>query len=88
MAFLPDVSKSFGGHADEKLDDKAFTMKYGDAVFAKYDVRDRTDFDNEEEEEAEDFVNIDNNDEEMADANEIESKRSALIVHLSSDMIS
>jgi hypothetical protein len=40
VAFLPDVSKSFGGYADEKLNDKGFTAKYGEAVCARYDVPD------------------------------------------------
>ena len=90
VAFLPDVSESFGGHPDEKLNDKAFTTKYGDTVFARYGVLDHSDFNSKEEAEAGDLVGFDKDfDEDMvSDEAEIESKRSALVVHLSSDMIS
>ncbi len=90
VAFLPDASESFSGHPDEKLDDKAFTTKYGDTVFPRYEVPNYNNSD--EEAETGDLVDFNNDfDEDMvldASGAEIESKRSALVVHLSSDMIS
>ena len=87
VALLPDVSTSFSTNPDEKLDDKAFTAKYCDAVFNQYEMVDPNEFESDEDEDEDlegDGFQVEDDTIMNEDSDEIADKRTTLVAHLSS----
>jgi len=87
ISLLPDVSASFGNHADEKLSDSAFMEKYRSEVLSRYRLDDLGGFDKEE------WLEGDEDDEMFSDGGEYEEdasitdNRMALVAHLSAGSV-
>ncbi len=75
---------SFGTNADEKLDDKTFTAKYGDTTFNQYQMVDSGEFESDDDDENEDVDDDEFGGDTIMD--EVMNKRTALVAHFSSSM--